>query len=250
MIDCVVLCGGGKGALAEQSGLNNKALVKIGDKEMVHYVLEVLEQVEEIERLVLVGPVDQLSFLRSHHRVEFVPEEDSILRNIYAAVKKMQSDNPLLISSADIPLITHRSIQDLIEKCRPFEHDFYYPIVRKERCEEVFPLVQRTYVTLKEGKFTGGNIFLVNPARVEASIPILEQFLEARKNPLKMVSILGPGFLLRFVSKRLSLDDVAARFSQLLSLSARPVISEYPEISFDVDKPEDLQLVRELQQRQ
>ncbi len=247
MIDCVVLCGGKREMLAEEAGVDNKALVRIGDREMVVYVLAALAQVEEIDRLAVVGPVESLSFLCGDFSVEIVPEQDSILRNIHAAIVALGLEQPLLICTADIPLLTLSALQDFIEKCRPFEHDFYYPVVRKERCEEVFPSVERTYVTLKEGKFTGGNIFLINPARLEDSLERVERFLDVRKNPLKMVSLLGPGFLLRFVSKRLSLDEVAARFSQLLQISARPVISEYPEISLDVDKPKHLQLVRRLQ---
>ncbi len=245
MIDCVILAGGINSELEKLEGIPNKALIKIGDKEMVRYVLETFRQVEKIERIVLVGPAGEFEFLKDEYALELLPEESSIIENLAAAIRHLQTKNPLLIATADIPLLTPEGTGDFLQKCYPYDLDFYYPIVKKEICESSFPGVRRTFVKLEEGHFTGGNIFLVNPPVIEPNLPFLKQFIDSRKKPLKMVSMLGAGFLLSGLAGKLSIAQLEKRFSGLFKLRAKAIISDYPELGFDVDKPGDLEQVRD-----
>ncbi len=246
MVDCVILAGGINKDLDNSEEISNKALIKIDDKEMVRYVLEAYRQVEEIGRIALVGPVGDFAFLQEEFSVELVPESDSILQNLVEANRFLQTKNHLLISTADIPLLNPQAVKDFLEKCLPYDSDFYYPIVSKENCEKKFPGVKRTYVNLVEGTFTGGNVFLVNPAAIEPSVPVISRFIEYRKKPLKMVALLGSGFVFRVLTKKITIPLLEKRFSSLLNIKARAVISEYAEIGFDVDKTSDLELVRQV----
>lgn len=244
MIDCVILAGGGSSELTRQEGVANKALLKIGEKEMVRTVLDVYRQMEEIGRIVLVGPEKELSFLRENYPVEIIPESNSLMGNLLLASRHLKAENYLLISSADIPLLSSAAVGDFLEQCQPLDLDFYYPIVTKEASEKVFPGEKRTFISLKEGTFTGGNLFMVNPVHLEPLAATIEQFLAYRKKPMKMVSLLGVGFAFSYFTKQLSISQLEERFTRLLHVKARAVISSYPEIGFDVDKPSDLALIR------
>lgn len=246
MLNCIVLAGGGKGELAEQEGVPCKALVRIGEREMVGHVLDALTALEEVERTVVVGPREDFLFLQEQYPVEIVAEQESIMQNLVVANKYLDQGRHTIISSADIPLLTLDAMQGLLEKCRPFNYDFYYPIIGKEQSEQRFPGAQRTYVTLQEGTFTGGNVFLVNSSRLEAAVPVIERFLAYRKNPVKMLSLLGSGFVFRFLARKLDIAGLEERFSSLLKLQAKAVIADYPEIGFDVDKPSDLEIARRM----
>ena len=61
-----------------------------------------------------------------------------------------------------------------------------------------------------------------------------------------MVSLLGAGFLLSGLAGKLSIPELEKRFSSMFNLRARAIISAYPEIGFDVDKPGDLEIMRRL----
>ncbi|NMB35600.1 MAG: NTP transferase domain-containing protein [Firmicutes bacterium] len=246
MVECVILAGGLNEELTATEAVPNKALLKIGRKEMVRYVLEACSQVEEIKRIALVGPVEIFSFLQKDYPLQLVPEGDSMLDNVVAANRSLQTTNPLLISTADIPFLNPAAVNDFLQQCLPYNEDFYYPIVTREECEKKFPGAQRTFVTLQEGVFTGGNMFLVNPKKIDSSLPLVRHLLEHRKNPLKMVSFFGTGFVLRALTKRLTIADLESRFSALLDVKARAVISRYAEISFDVDKVSDLARARQI----
>lgn len=244
MFDCVILAGGEANELARQEGVANKALLKIDGKEMVSTVLDVFRQIDGIGRIVLVGPEKELSFLKEEYPVEILPESNSLMGNLALAARFLKTENYLLISSADTPLLSAASVMDFIQRCRPFAYDFYYPIVAKEESEKMFPGEKRTFIILKEGTFTGGNLFIVNPAYIEPLAPIAEKFLEYRKNPIKMASLLGTGFVFSLLMKRLSLSQLEKRASNLMQIKAKAVISPYPEIGFDVDKPSDLEIIR------
>ena len=244
MFDCVILAGGGSSELTVQEGVPSKALIKINGKEMIRLVLDVYMQMKEhIRRLIIVGSVEALDFLKADYPVDILPESDSLIGNLLLAHRYLKSENYLLISSADTPLLSLAAVEDFIRQCRPFDKDFYYPIIRKEDSEKTFPGEKRTYIGLADGAFTGGNLFLVNPLAVEPSAPMIGKFLDYRKNPLKMVSLLGPGFVLGLLAKRLSISRLEKRFSGLLNVKARAIVSAYPEIGFDIDKPAHLQLI-------
>ena len=245
MVDCVILAGGANKELDKPEEVHNKALIKVGGKEIVRYILETYCRVEEIERIVLVGPLDDFAFLKNDYPVELVQESDSILQNLVEANRYLQTKNYLLVSTADIPLLTHRAVLDFLGKCLPYDHDFYYPIVSKESSEKKFPGVRRTYVKLKEGTFTGGNIFLVNPEKIEPSVAMARQFIEYRKTAKDGI-FTGCGFVVRALARKITISQVEKRFSSLLNVKAKAIISDYAEIGFDVDKQTDLELVRRL----
>ena len=59
---------------------------------------------------------------------------------------------------------------------------------------------------LREGTFTGGNIFLVNPAIVSYCLITVEKIIDYRKSPLKLCTLLGLGLLVKFICGLLTID--------------------------------------------
>ncbi|MCD0157206.1 nucleotide-diphospho-sugar transferase, partial [Deinococcus sp. 6GRE01] len=117
-----------------------------------------------------------------------------------------------------------------------------YPVVRREVCEAAYPGVKRTYARLRDGTFTGGNLFLLDPALIGQFLPRLREVLAARKAPLKLAGLIGPGVLLRLVTGRLSVAALEAKVSALLGVPARALITPHAAVGTDVDKDEDLTL--------
>ncbi len=253
MVDCLVLAGGPGGELAQMEGVSSKSLVKLGEKDLLYYVLKAIRGVKEIRRIALVGPSAELDHLAAEFSAEIVPGvsgDSSIAQNVLTGTRYLVPSHPLLVSSADIPLVTPEAVSDFLKKCSPYEDDLYYPIVRRENIENRFPGADRTYASFREGSFTGGNVFLLNPHKIEDHVPVVEKFVEARKNPLKMASLLGTGLILSFMSGTLTLPKLEKSISKIFKIKARAVISEYSEISFDIDKPADLELARRVMQVQ
>lgn len=245
-VNVILLAGApNTGLLKDVSPVANEALIDIGGKPMVQYVIDGLQQSKEVKRIVIVAPPGQLEPHVTGRNLEFVPSAGHIIDNVVSAACTLPQDEQILIATSDIPLINGEIIDGLIDLCRQRPADLYYPIVEKSVGEKKYPVVRRTYVNLREGTFTGGNLFLINPEIVERTAPKARRFLDYRKNPVKMLTLLGLTFALRYlVFKNLNLKELEQKVSQMWDLKGAVVICPWPEVGIDVDKPSDLQLAR------
>lgn len=245
MFDAVVLAGTSKETeLTKNEQVSNKAFIKVGGCPLLAFTLAALRAVPAIDRIAVVGPAKDLEPLIEPYRLLVVPEEGGIPENILAGYRALRPPEYFLVVSADIPLLSARAVEDFLERARPYEYDFYYPVVRREDIEARFPGVKRTYARLREGTFTGGNLFLLNPDKVETAMPRLGSFIKMRKSPAKLAALLGIGFIIKFLTRRLSIAELEKRLPGLLGVSGKAIITGYAEIGTDVDKPADLELVK------
>jgi len=166
----------------------------------------------------------------------------SMADNVLSGVDMFSDDEMILISTADIPMITPEAIKDFVEKALAMDADFYYPIVSKEENEKKYPETKRTYVKIKDGTFTGGNIVMVRAGKVKECIRQAEVFMTYRKKPWKLAQVLGLKFILKFLLGTLTIKELEERVGDLFNIKARAIISSYPEIATDVDKDSDLEL--------
>ena len=242
-IDSVVLAGRpNTGKLSSVSNEPLEANIEIAGRPMVSYVLAALSGVPDVSKVLLVGPKDGLGRYESDRIVVVEPGED-LIENIRIGLEKASTEY-VLVCSSDIPLITSDILADFLEKCISIGVDFVYPVSRKEDCEARYPGVKRTYVKLKDGTFTGGNVFFVRKAIVDNAWPMVEKMVTYRKSPLKMASFLGFGLLLRIALGLSGVQEIENHVGKLLGITCKALIGASPEMSVDVDKPLDLEICR------
>jgi len=245
VIDALVLAGSlNEGALRGCSNAKYEAMIDIKGKLMVEYVVDALRQCERIGRIAIVGPVNELAAHFPEGGREVLAEHGGqLLENVLRGLRKLPGAQRVLLVTSDIPLITHQAIDNFIDLCGNEQADFYYPVVPRELLEKQYSTSRRTYVQLKEGVYTGGNIFLFNPDIVEECMSRGQKLVDARKSPFKLCRLVGLLFLIKFLMKNISLQEAQKKVSQLLGINGRVVISPYSEVGIDVDKPSDLELV-------
>lgn len=245
MIDALVLAGSpNNGPLRSCSQASYEALIPIKGKLMVEYVVDALRQCQRVDRVAVVGPRKELSgFFSANGREILVDHGAGLTENVLLGLKHLTGAKRVLLLTSDIPLITPAAIENFIDLCEEADADLYYPIVPREVVEKRFAATHRTYVQLKDGVYTGGNIFLLNPGIVEECMPRGQKLVEARKNPLKLCRLVGFMFLIKFLMKNITLEEAQRKVSRLLGIKGRVVISMHPEVGVDVDKPSDLEMV-------
>lgn len=244
-MDAIILGGAlNKGALRESSDQRYEAAIKIHDLPMVQYVLAALEKMQSIEQVIMVAPEEMASSIRSKKRVVFVPPGDSMVDSLLRALSRLDSEKHVLVLTSDIPLITSEALEDFLQKCAKREADIYYSFVPKEAIEEKYPGVHRTYVRLKDGTFTGGNVVLINPQVILARKYRILQAEQLRKHPVKLCRMLGFKFFLKLLIGRLSVAEIEKRVGEILGFTGAGIVSQYPEVGVDVDKPSDLELAK------
>jgi GTP:adenosylcobinamide-phosphate guanylyltransferase len=238
MINVIILAGNQPIKTWDDRG--NKALYQIQGKMMVEYVIEAARGVPDIGKIILVGNKSELEGPLSSKVDAIIDSCGSVTENILLGINYFGSKDYVLICSSDIPFITPEALEDFINCSRATGADFCYPVVEKNENDKKFPDMERTYVKTKEGFFTGGNIFYINPEVVKRCLVIADKLIGARKNPFKMAKIVSMGLLINLALGNLSIKKVEKRFSKILGIKARAVISAYPEIGNDVDKPADV----------
>lgn len=245
MYDAIVLAGGENSErLSQFSSQSYEAMIEIAGKPMVTFVADALAAAPQVERIFIIGPVKQLANCNFPEKVSLVEGGSTIAQTILLGMEALGHQRKVLVVTADIPLLTPVAIDHFLNQCAEVEVDLYYPIVSKETNNQHYPGNKRTYVRFKDGIYTGGNIFLVNPAIVPQCLSAAGELIDNRKNPFKLCCLLGWGFVLRFLIGQLSLSKVKERVADILGITGAVIQSPYPELGIDVDKPSDLELVR------
>ena len=233
--------------LLSYAGVRHKALISIGGAPMIGHIARALADSGYVAHLIVVG-------LGAEHGVDFplevtyVAEAGGIVGNFIAGVDALERIAPgaerVLVCSTDIPMISGDMVRYLVDTALATGADVCYTVVRRETMEARFPGSGRTFARLHDGQFAGGDIHLVNPAVVHTNRRLVDDILGARKNNLKQARTLGLGFLLKFVLRRLTLADGERKAESILGVPSRVVPVRYAELGMDVDKPQQLDMVR------
>lgn len=249
--DTIILAGGESSSeLRKIAPYDNEALIIIGNCPMIYYVYNALKAASKVNRIIISGPVDALrNIFPRQEDIHFVNSGANAIESFNNAVKMIRqwgdATPKLLVMPTDIPFITPEAVDDFITRCEASDADFYYPVTSQEVNEKKFPGVNRTYVTLKEGTLTGGNLFLIRTSVVDKCLDIGLKLVIRRKSPVAMAKLFGLGLVWKYVTKRLGFPEIKKRFWQVTGIKGEPIISPYAEVGVDVDKPSDLILAQQ-----
>jgi len=243
--DALIIAGGknNKG-LKNYSNKEYESLIEVAGKPMVQHVIKAVENSNKINKIVILGPKEIAEI--TNNRYEVIKPVGKLIENIKEGFESFSDQDHIFLTTADIPLVTPKIITGFIEKCeKETSYELFYPLISKKKNEEIFPGVERTYVHLKEGTYTGGNFVLVSPKIIKGPMEWYGNMLSLRKKPFKMSKMLGLKFVLKLLFRKLSISETEKRISEIIGHKCKALIIEYPEISFDVDKPSDLKMMRE-----
>jgi CTP:molybdopterin cytidylyltransferase MocA len=232
-----------------------RALIDLNGRPIVSYVMEALSATRGLNRIAVAGSEAVQECVRAiQPDVIAVPDTGKMTGNTLAGMRALGeatgSDERVLITTCDIPLIKSSTFEELLDGFEQRNLEAAYSIVRREVCQGAFPTGKRTYARLADGTFTAGNAVIIERHAVEPLIGLFEKFYQARKNPLAMARMLGASFLWKAATRRLTVAEGEATFSKLLGCRAGTVSMQDATIAFDVDKMDDYEVaLKALQQR-
>lgn len=237
-VTAVVLAGGeASDPLAAAAGVASKALAPLAGRPLAAYVLAALAATPSVQRVLYVGPTEGLPLEPEHHLAPGTSFTASLTRGCEAALAATPEAR-LLVLTADLPWLRAEGLERFIREAP--EADLVYPSISREDAEAQFPGQRRTYARLREGVFTGGNAVLLMPGVVPRVLQLAERAYRARKNPLALAGIIGPGVLFNLLLGRASISELETRVGRLLGGSVRAFISADASLGADVDTLEQL----------
>lgn len=246
-MDALILGGAlNSGPLRKISCARYEAAISIAGRPMIDYVISALTTVPAVSRIIVVCDESVLSETIKKKTTLIVPPGKTLLDSLNKGLKALNTREPVLVLTADIPLISKAAVEDFLLRCKQKEADVYYSFVPKEMNDQKYPGVKRTYVKLHEGVFTGGNIVLLSSWVIQNQADILNKAVSLRKKTIQLCLLLGWKYLFYLLMGRLTIEQIETQVAKILKMRAVGIISAYPEIGIDVDKPSDFYLVNKV----
>ena len=227
---------------------DSKALIDVAGKPMVQWVLDALGNAKQVDNVIIVG-LSPKSGVTCKKPIHYVSNQGRLLANIVAGVNKALELNKknkyVLVASSDIPTLKSEMVDWLIDTCMETKDDLYYGVCPKAVMEARFPGSKRTYTHLKDMDVCGADINLTHVRMATEHLDIWESLIGSRKSPLKQASIIGFGTLFALFTRRLTLEDAVRRVCDRIGIKGRAIVWPYAEPCMDMDKPSQLELLRE-----
>lgn len=243
MPDALVLAGGRPDPALPQ-GVPNKAFVPLCGRPMVEFVLEALHAASSVRRVAMIGPDPFPSAVRPHVHLA-IDDRGSLLDNVAAGLSALSGSDRVLAAAADIPLLTPGAVDAFVEAALALDAEVVYGVVRSEDVVREVPGIRKTSVRLREGRFTGGSLILLEPQAFARARTALDRAVRARKRPWELARLFGFRTVLGLLSGTLGISDLERHAALLTGIRVRALICRTPEVAIDVDTPETLAAVSE-----
>ncbi|MCG8693034.1 MAG: nucleotidyltransferase family protein [Minwuiales bacterium] len=234
-------------------GVAHKCLIDIAGRPMLLRVLEALRASDSVGSIAIC--IDDAAVLRSVPQiaawldageVRAVSSDATPSLSVIRAAGEMAEPFPLLITTADSPLLTPEMVDRFCRGAAEGGAQVAAGLAPATVILRDYPTAIRTFLKFRDGWYSGCNLFaMTEPAALEVA-RFWARTERHRKRPWKLIGAFGLGSLLLFLFRRLTLDDAMRRASRILGVSVAAVTIPVAEAAIDVDKPADLELVREI----
>ena len=214
LINAVVVAGN-KGA-SRNFAARNKNLLPVAGRPILAHVLNALQQVERIGRMVVVGPYAELCELVARGRteynwrkpVELVEQQNTLFENGWSGFCHAIGEevppgdmpkDPTLIETrvmfmaGDLPLVTHEEINEFLDGCSGTDADYCCGVTEATNMARFSryqgkPGLSMAYLHLNSGSYRLNNMHLVRPFKV-GNLPYLQRGYQARyqRQPLNIL---------------------------------------------------------------
>ena len=241
----LILAGSRPGArdpVAETEGVPHKVLAQVEGATLL----------ERVVRAARAFGADEVAVSANHPAVEaearrlgatLLPTASGPSDSVVAAFARFGA--PLLVTTADHPLLEPGWLRALVDGA-PADADVALMLARRELVETAAPGTSRTWLKLADGQWSGCNLFLMASPAAEHAATAWREVEAERKRPWRLARRLGLATLLDYALGRLTMSAAIARLGRQIGLEAVLVPAPDGRAAIDVDKPEDLALVRRL----
>lgn len=250
-MNAIVLAGGipqPNDPLYAYSQGDSKALIDVAGKPMVQWIVDALAESKSVDQIIVIG-LSHKSGLTCSKPIHYISNQGRMLANIIAGSEKSLELKPnseyLLVCSADIPALRGDMVDWLVETAMQTQDELYYGVCPKEVMEARYPSSKRTYTKLKDIELCGADINLTRISIIKEHLDTWEALIGNRKSPMRQAAIIGFDTLFQLATGQFTLASLVERACQRIGIKGRALVWEHAEACMDVDKPHQLELMRE-----
>ena len=239
----LVLAGARPGVdpVASYAGVSHKSLIELGGVTLMARVLAALNGAG-IDRIG-VSTNDQAVGDAVEARARTIAAADGPSQSVRLGAEALGT--PLLVTTSDHALLQSKWVEQFLADA-PTDCDIAILLAPEHLVQAAAPTTKRTYLKFADGRYSGCNLFLLRNDDALKAIDFWRRVEALRKQPWRIALLIGPGFLLGYLSGRMTLAQTVAALGRKAGVRATAVVSNYGLAAVDVDKPSDLDLVRGL----
>jgi molybdopterin-guanine dinucleotide biosynthesis protein A len=232
--------------VAAHARVSHKGLIRLGGMTLLERVLRALEQAGASRIAVSTddaGILSAIGKIRLAVPVDAVEAAGSPAASVLKAAEGLVT--PLLVTTSDHALLHPDWVTRFIADA-PTGADVAVLLAPRGVVEDAAPGTARTYLKLRDGRYSGCNLFLLRTPAALAGIALWRRVETYRKQPWKIALMLGPAMLIGYLAGLLTLNGAIRRLGRLAGIEAAAVLTPYGLAAVDVDKPADIDLVRKI----
>lgn len=233
----LVLAGdrGPEDPIAKAAGVSTKAFAKVAGAPMIDHVLAALEAAPELGEVAVSISPDAPPLPAGVLRLDSAPTPATSAAEGLAALGA-----PLLIVTADHPLLTAAMIHDFLKGVEAADIDAAAAASLRAVVERAGNSARRTYLKFADGWLSGCNLFAIATERGGGAIRFWTRIEADRKKPLRMAMNVGLFAPVLYALGRLTRKKAAAMIARKAGCRVEIILLDHPEAAHDVDKAADM----------
>jgi CTP:molybdopterin cytidylyltransferase MocA len=228
--------------LARATNVSHKALASLEGVPMLGRVLQTLAVSRSVGRIVVCG-LEESVFRRASDRLA-AGERQSLVwirggetpaRSAAMAIGELGLRPPVLITTADHPLLRPETVDDFCARSLLSGGDATFAVVPGAAVSAAFPGIARTRYRFRDGSYCGCNLYALLTTAGCGAPAVWMRVEQYRKRPWRVLRGLGFFVLARFLLGRLALTEIPPLTRSRVGLRIEPVVLMDAAAGFDVD---------------
>ncbi len=236
--------------ICSQEKVLHKALALVNKKPIIYYVLKALKEAKSVRDITICTNTNiQLEEHLPQTLLKGVTQTFLCADTPAGTVEKHVNDNkvtlPLFVITSDLALLNADIVDDFVKKALRDSEDINVGFINMTHLKTAFPETKRTYIKCRDGWFSSCNLFLFKNSKAKKIFKECELLSQYRKNMLKLVYHIGIWRCISYFFRFQRLKSAMNAFTSKYDISCAPILLEHANVGVDVDKIEDLELVRQ-----
>ena len=239
--------------VARAAGVACKALTPVAGTPMVLRVLNALEQSLQVGTRLLCGPprplLEAAGVLKSGVDAGdygWTANRESPSASAAAAMQQIPESQAVLLTTADHALLSSQIIDYFCARALATDSDLMVALAPHELVATAYPSMKRTRLRFSDSDYCSCNLFAFMTPRSRAITGFWRKVESQRKQPWRVIGILGWWPVFKYLLGRLSLQEALARLSARFEMKIGVVILPFAEAAVDVDSENDWRLVQQI----
>ncbi len=225
---------------AERIGSPYRALAPLGPNKtpLLQVIVDTLRTAEPGANIICVAPKEVSEAVGGVD--VWLPAGASGPENMRLGLSHAQPNQPALLCTSDLPLMTAEGVRAFIAAC-PADAQITAGLVRAEAYAQAFPGAPPSEFTklAEVGPVTLAGLFQIQPDLLARRSALFDRLFSARKSQWQMAGIAGPKLVWQLATKTLRLSSVTQRAEQLVGGSVQVILDTDPTLAYDADTLDD-----------